>query len=535
MIKILKFIFPLIGGVFYSTGFPTDLYYTSLFGPIIGLSLLFCSIDILRSRTAIKSDLIKFLLFFCGATFAGYYWIPYTIAEFGGISSPFNFLMGGLFSLIILPQYWVFFIALFILKKNNIEIKSHRMSSFLLAALLTIIDIVIPQQFPSQPGHAWLALGQYLSLATIFGAQLYSFLSYWFVFSIVKLVARRRFDILPALAITITLVISLLTPIEYKSDSSLRVRMVQANISNNLKISAEKQFKKSGMTVQGTYRKLSLAPGIENIDLIVWPETAYPRIISSAGMQEYRDSIPSVIRQTVEQGGADLFFGGYDHKNNSRNYYSFENQYNAAFFVGNNNQGEARLKNFYHKSRLIPFGETLPLGPLNKYIGRYIQNISYFATGERFPLFKVKDKGFIAAICYEVLSYSFFRDYLNRLDEFPHFAVNISNDSWYGKSIEPFQHLYLTRWRAVEFGLPIVRMTNTGISSIIYPDGTESRRSKLFNEEVIDLELKLRKGQATLFQRFGILNLFGLWTILGVLIWAIARKQIPPSKDREDG
>ncbi len=532
MKKYFSFILPLIGGVFYATGFPTPLFHTAMFGPIIGLILLFSSLDAIRGENKIGRDVIKLLLFFTGVNFAGYYWIPFTMKEFGGIYPPFNYLMGALFALILMPQYWVYYAVVAFCNRKKFDITPLHLKVFCVAILLTFIDVIVPQQFPAHPGHSWLILGKYLGLASIFGSQLFSFLSYWLVTSVVVYIIDRRFDFFPLIGTAVVIVISLLFPIEFNSTSSLKVRLVQANISNNLKISAEKHFKQSGMTVQGTYRKLSLSEGIDNIDLVIWPETAYPHLVSTKGMREYRDSIPAVVKRTVEYGKADLFFGGYDLKIGNDSDFYFEDQYNTAFLVGNDHEGHARLKEFYHKSRLIPFGETLPFGPLNKHIGRYIQNISYFATGERFPLFKVKDVGFIAAICYEVLSYSFFRDYLNLQKDFPHFAINISNDSWYGDTIEPYQHLFLTKWRAIEFGLPIVRMTNTGISSIIYPDGRESKRSKIFKEQVMDLKLKLRDGNPTLFQRFGLLNLFGLWLILGMILLIISRKQIPLLRGR---
>ena len=76
---------------------------------------------------------------------------------------------------------------------------------------------------------------------------------------------------------------------------------------------------------------------------------------------------------------------------------------------------------------------------------------------------------FIGIICYEILFSQYLRTYLNRQSRPPHFIVNLSNDSWYGDSAEPYQHRFLAHWRALEFNLPIIRMTNTGISSVLLP------------------------------------------------------------------
>ena len=49
--------------------------------------------------------------------------------------------------------------------------------------------------------------------------------------------------------------------------------------------------------------------------------------------------------------------------------------------------------------------------------------------------------------------------------------INITNDAWFGKTIGPYQHLALAKIKAVEFGLPLARVANTGISAYVSPYG----------------------------------------------------------------
>ncbi len=175
---------------------------------------------------------------------------------------------------------------------------------------------------------------------------------------------------------------------------------------------------------------------------------------------------------------------------------------------------------------LIPFGEGLPFGPLNPYLAKIIQNISYFAKGNRYTKFTLRNnKSFITAICYEILFSDYIRTFLNHSGaKKPDFLINLTNDSWYGNTSEPYQHQYLSHWRALEFQIPIVRMTNTGISSILYPDGSESQRLKLFEVDTMDLDLHTPKSEATLWQHYGLLNfiIFGIFCfILSVITEAV--------------
>ena len=105
------------------------------------------------------------------------------------------------------------------------------------------------------------------------------------------------------------------------------------------------------------------------------------------------------------------------------------------------------------------------------------------------------------------------RDYLNENSQ-TDFIVNLTNDSWYGDTSEPYQHLFLAKWRALEFQKPIVRTTNNGVTSVIYPDGSESKRLTFNQVEKLDTTMPLGSNQATPYQKYGFLLCF----ILGIFL-----------------
>ena len=69
--------------------------------------------------------------------------------------------------------------------------------------------------------------------------------------------------------------------------------------------------------------------------------------------------------------------------------------------------------------------------------------------------------------------------------------INITNDGWFGNTSGPYQHFAITRTRAVEQGVPVVRAANTGISAIIDPYGRVEQQLALNKAGIIDGELPL--------------------------------------------
>jgi apolipoprotein N-acyltransferase len=278
-----------------------------------------------------------------------------------------------------------------------------------------------------------------------------------------------------------------------------------------LKLDSESGKKHSVSSVVKRHFDLSVREPKEGIDLIIWPETSYPLLLSAEKMRKDKRFIPSAIKNVIRETGADVFFGGYD-RAKGKTQGTFKSEYNSAFLISSSGE----FVNSYHKHKLIPFGEGLPFGPLNQFLSRYINNISFFAKGDTFPLFETKnDSSFISAICYEILFSSFIRNYLNGLNKQPQFLINLTNDSWYGDTLEPYQHLFLSHWRAIEFDIPIIRMTNTGISSILYPDGREDKRTNLFKKVSKDYTFIYKsKRVPTFFQKWGLMPLCLLSIIL---------------------
>lgn len=524
--RLILFGISLLGGVLYALGFPSFLGIHFFLLPILGFALLFYNFDI-SDGTHWKEDLKHVLLFSCGFNLAGFYWIPYTLNEFGEIPVPLNYFLGLFFSLIILPQLYAIIAAKYFLQKFDYFKKKDFFHLGFWSALFTLVEGIFPQEFPAHIGHTWLGIAPHISLAPTFGAPIFSFFSImlslalcWYYRSKDKSILIKAFA-----CFSVFLIINVSLPLkEYprESEDALKIRIVQANIGNFLKLSSEKGL--GIYEVYSRYRDLSLKSqdSTENPDLIIWPETAFPKLLSSGLMKISDSAIPPLFKEIIDDTKADLLVGGYDMANSDQ--ISFESEYNTAFLFNH----EGKFSDYYHKRILIPFGEHLPFGPFNEYLSSVIKNVAFFAKGERYPLFTTKKNArFINAICYEILFSSFVGNYLEEKPE-AQFLVNLTNDSWYGDTAEPHQHQFLTHWRAIEYNLPIVRSTNTGITSILYPDGSQSQALEMFKPVSGDFKLVLREREKTIYEKWGYLPSIMLIMLLGFIAHIIDRKKILP-------
>ena len=135
--------------------------------------------------------------------------------------------------------------------------------------------------------------------------------------------------------------------------------------------------------------------------------------------------------------------------------------YNSMVFFSDNIE-------IYNKRKLVPFGEYTPwynyLFELAEALNIPLSNLSHGSDDQKDIYFK--DIKIIPVICFE----STFSNLVNS-DNTRELMINISNDSWFGDSLAPHQHLQISQIRAIEFNRFILRATNTGISAVINNNG----------------------------------------------------------------
>lgn len=293
------------------------------------------------------------------------------------------------------------------------------------------------------------------------------------------------------------------------SQQPFNIRIVQPNIAQAAKVSAEAR-NENERRLWG----LTMAPSAQPLHMVVWPETALP-LFSTYDVRRLQQALQMVFtNDTVLAAGALEIERDPDSDK--------AKIFNRIAFYRNDGHRES----FYDKFHLVPFGEFLPFEqywPVRPvaFAGGSMQ------AGEGLKTIHLDNiPPFSPLICYEVL----FPSEVALKHDRPAWLLAATNDAWYGNTSGPYQHLAITRTRAIEEGIPVIRAANTGISAIIDPMGRIEKSLALNNEGVIDSELPAALAP-TPFSRFGNSLFLGLVAVIGVIaFWQQRRNTLKPAK-----
>ena len=496
---------------FYSLPLLSAFLMGTSYIPFPPWALFFCYVPLWIF--ALKQKKLKPLLigaFLCQfvATLIGFNWVAYTIREFGFFPWPLailGLLAFASFTNLHIPIALFFW---FISQKKINELKSGRSFPWFTLLLLPLYFALCMEYYPMifewNFGYAWLyAKWSAAQTAQIWGFKFLNtltlffnlfFLSFYLKLALkepknkflglfrlniqdssVKVRLTSIFTALPSLIRLVGAWVLLFTGLNFygyylktkwpEPDKKAHVLLVQPNIEN-----LTTAYKKSGKDP----RPLALSQLIKETkkyfsnendpspDFILWPEGAYPYRVQYDG-QKARESF---VQKQARKWESPIVMSAIGE--------SAKGTTNSIFVF--NEKGDL-VQSPYDKTLLLAFGEYLPgekwlpLGKWLSYYGRSFQR----GTGES-KVTKLNEINLGFQICYEGLFDFFTRD-LSRKKA--HILVNVTNDSWYGSWQQPWQHLYMTLARAIEVRRPLVRGTNTGLSSFISAKGEIDKISTL--------------------------------------------------------
>ena len=254
-----------------------------------------------------------------------------------------------------------------------------------------------------------------------------------------------------------------------------QVSMVQANISQHDKW--RREYRQPTLTL---YKNLS-EPYWESSDLIIWPEAAIPMYYQYANDFLDQMDVLAAKHQSALLTGIP-----------SRDTHS-DNSYNSIITIGNGN-------GVYHKQNLVPFGEYIPFANLLGNVLAFFElpaSTMHAGNTDQAAL-TIQQWQSKPLICYEIV----YPGLTAKAAGVSDVLITVSNDSWFGASIGPLQHLQMAQMRALENGRYVLRSTGSGVSTIINPAGQIVARSEQFEQTVLTGEFKLMQ-QNTPWTRYG--------------------------------
>ncbi len=235
-------------------------------------------------------------------------------------------------------------------------------------------------------------------------------------------------------------------PAEMVSD--VQLRLVQPNIPQRLKWKPDLQSSHIKRQLD-----LSVSPAGPRPTHIIWGETMAPLFLANE---------PEVLKslgQAVPKEGLIIVGAPRTTARKEREFRIWNSLH------GINSKG--KVVGTYDKFHLVPFGEYIPFRELLP-ISKITEGTRDFSAGAGPVTLDLPGLPPVSPlICYEVI----FPNQVTWPGQRPSWILNLTNDSWYGRSSGPYQHLAASRLRAVEEGLPLVRVANGGISAVIDAHG----------------------------------------------------------------
>ncbi len=357
----------------------------------------------------------------------------------------------------------------------------------------------------------WFGYGQIdsplASLAPIFGVQGITLVLLWTVLATTLLTKHGKRVYQPALFGW--LLALLLYPFHYvEFQKPVHVALVQGNIAQSLKW--EPEYLAPTIDI---YTKLTetISPKTQ---MIVWPESSLPEF--EYVLYPFLRLMDISLKQKQQALIAGLL--AYDEKKDA--------YYNGLLALGDVGADVPAYRldhdNRYYKQHLLPIGEYVPFEDIFRNIAPFFNlPMSSFQAGQiNQPALRIKEQQAAPAICYEI---AFSEDLRRKIKQETTFIITVSNDAWFGYSIGPWQHAQIARMRALEFGRPVLRATNTGVTQIIDHRGHVTAQLPRFERQVLEASFHPTTGQ-TPYQRWGSYPL--IFLMMSLLFFPVIKKAL---------
>lgn len=381
-------------------------------------------------------------------------------------------------------------------------LKKHHQKILIFASFFTIFEILRSILFTGFPwnliGYSLIFSDYTAQIASVIGIFGLSFLAILFCLIPIAIIYRQKiFSCFLIILFLVNFCFGFYKIHNIKlTQSPLKLRLVQGNIEQNLKWDRNEKY-------QNFLKHIAISNQNNDADFVIWSETSVPYPI----MQN--DIFLMSKLQEVANGKKSLITGALRLELDENE--NIKNAYNSIFAI-NENQFE-----YYDKQHLVPFGEYIPLQKFLPFVTKITDGNIGFSSGKSSKTIEINNLKFSPLICYEIIFPNKIIDEKNR----PQLLINLTNDAWFGKSTGPYQHLMAAKMRAIEYGISVARVANTGITAYIDPFGRITQKIDLQKEGFFDSNLILPINQ-TIFSHFKYFVL--LLIIFAIFIAFLSRK-----------
>jgi len=478
------------------------------FAPTYFVFFLFLSFPallfLIRKSNSLKESFYIGWLFGFGFFLFGLYWISYALLVDEDL---FGWLVP--FAVTLIPAILALYIGVLTTLVHKLRKNTYMLTTSFIA-LWVLFEIIRTTLFT---GFPWLALGyslsNYISLiqsASLFGVFGLSFLLLLIITTPFILLSECKNNNPSTLIYVFCCFLIFTLNFSYgkwilknakREFLPYSVRVVQPNIAQSIKWDKYYRYLNLQKTID-----LSRSGSKEVQTYIIWPEAT---VLYSMNDKSTRDLIKTIIPENSY-----LITGGIRDKKNPTQYWT------SLFML--NHDGE--IVDHYDKMHLVPFGEYIPFRDILPFsIKKITHGFLDYNNGTNAKIIKPPNgmPSFRGLICYE----SFFAQELLVDAQRPDFLLNITNDAWYRDSPGPYQHFDITKFRAIEYGIPMIRSANTGISAIISPYGEILQQLPLNKEGFIISQLPKQRKNKTLYNLYGNTPLFILLIVVSICTYAL--------------
>lgn len=509
--------------------------------PAVGASLLAWTVLIpaglaaCRTRTW-RGALVLGLALGAAATMAVSWWLVGAVHEYHGIAPTLGVPLFAIYALVGQLQ-----LPLWALIRWWLRDRHDPGAVIALAAAYAGLDALVPKLFQDTLAITCFADLRIIQVVDLGGPYVLTFAIALVAQAAVAAIVRRR-AAWPTVAVACGVVVAVLgygqvrgAQIDAAIAAAPQIRAVvaQANIGNLTKLASQRGDPNVVIDVLRRYGELSdrEATGATPVDLVVWPETAYP-LAWGAHRSAADDDVERELVTYARERNVAMVFGGY-HRDGKGD--GGGTEFNSAIALGPDGASSV-----YHKFVLVPFAETYPFpvslwrrplfgaGGTPRTLDVHLPTAPGAADRPALRIAPI--------ICYEALIPS---HVIAGVRDGARLIVNLTNDSWFVSDAEKRMHLASAVLRSVETRRSQLRATNTGITALIRPDGA------LVAPGPIDDAAALRYDVPLVDARSPALAL-GAWSgrglavaalgLLGVLAWrARPRRRDVSARPRRPG